>query len=206
MIGVDASVLTLILNERADSPPDPTTGRPIERVKDRVDFWVQSLHKAKQKIIIPTPALSEVLVRAGSGGMKYVEILQKAAVFDIRDFDKLAAIELAILTQQAIKVGGKKSGGKEPWQKIKLDRQIVAICKVAGVTNLYATDPSLGNFAKLSGIDVVGVHELPLPPGATQLTLEKWLAEQEKQDEPKAEEAENDDQERDDAEPPDGPS
>jgi hypothetical protein len=206
MIGVDATVLTLVLNEKADSPPDPTTGKPVERVKDRVDFWVQSLHKAKQKIIIPTPALSEVLVRAGLGGLRYVDILQKAAVFDLRDFDKLAAVELALLTQQAIKAGDKKAGSKEPWQKIKLDRQIVAICKVARVSTLYATDPSLASFAKMAGMNVVGVHELPLPAESPQLTLDKWLAEQEGQaNEPQSEDVDQDEPEKESG-PPEGPS
>jgi hypothetical protein len=208
MIGVDASVLTLILNEEADAPPDPTTGKPIDRVRDRVDFWIQDLHKNKQKIVIPTPALSEVLVRSGPGGLQYIDILQKAAVFDIRDFDKLAAVELALMTQQAIKGGGKKSGSKEPWQKIKLDRQIVAICKVASVDTLYAMDPSLANFARTSGMDVKGVHELSLPPESPQLTMDKWLeaaAQEDAPDEPKPEDIESDEPEKE-PEPPPGPS
>lgn len=178
MIGIDATVLTLVLNDRADSPPDPATGKPVERVKERVDFWVQSLHKAKQKIIIPTPALSEVLVRAGLGGLRYVDLLQKSSVFDIRDFDKLAAVELALLTQAAMATVDKKAGSKDPWQKIKIDRQIVSICKVARVSTMYASDVSLANFAKAAGMNVIGVHELPLPPTSPQRTLEQWLAEQ----------------------------
>jgi hypothetical protein len=156
---------------------------------------IQGLHKAKQKIIIPTPALSEVLVRAGANGLRYVDTLQKAAVFDIRDFDKLAAVELALITIEAIKTGDKKSGSEEPWQKIKLDRQIVAICKVAKVSTLYATDRSLANFARLAGVDVVGVHELPLPPEPPQLTMDRWLtaeSQESQSGEPAPEEVESD--------------
>ena len=200
MIGIDATVLTLLLNEHADAPPDPSTGKPVERVKDRVDFWIQGLHKIRQKLIIPTPALSEVLVRAGVSGLRYVDTLQKANVFDIRGFDKIAAVELALMTQAAIKAGDKKAGSKEPWQKIKIDRQIVAICKVASVSTLYASDPSLAHFAKSAGMTVVGVHELPLPPTEPQLTMDKWLetASGEGQpDEPNPEDFESDEPEKD---------
>lgn len=177
MRGVDATVLTLLLNENADSPPDPITGRIVERTKDRVNFLVEELQKQKQKIVIPTPVLAEVLVVSGTLGLRYIEVLQKAAVFEIRDFDRLAAIELALMTRQALDLGKgkKKSGSLEPWQKIKLDRQIVAICKVSGVTKLYASDKSLTNFAKQAGMQVIGVHELPLPPTPPQLSMDELL-------------------------------
>jgi predicted nucleic acid-binding protein len=193
MIAIDATVLTLVLNPRSDSPPDPTTGKPVPRAKDRVDFLIQTLHTAKQTIVIPAPVLSEVLVRAGSNGLAYLNVMQKAAVFDIRDFDKLAAIELALMTQAAIQAGDKRERSTEPWQKIKIDRQVVAICKVAGVSTLYATDRSLANFAGKAGIRITGIHELPLPPEPPQITMDQWLAAQQiSSDEPKPEEIDSD--------------
>lgn len=196
MRGVDATVLTLLLNELADSPPDPLTGKPVERTRDRINFLIATLQKQKQKIIIPTPVLAEVLVRSGKGGLQYVDRLQKAAVFEIRDFDRVAAIELALMTEAAIaSTKGKKSGSSEPWQKVKLDRQIVAVCKVASVSTLYASDASLANFAKQAGMQVLGVHELPLPPTEPQLSLHALL-DQIKEDGTEAPtEAESDDDE-----------
>ena len=41
-------------------------GLPISRPKERIDHLVQQLDKAKTKIIVPTPALGEALVRAGA--------------------------------------------------------------------------------------------------------------------------------------------
>ena len=177
MQGVDATVLTLLLNEHADSPPDPITNKPVEKTRERVNFLVAELQKQKQKIIIPTPVLAEVLVVSGASGLRYIDVLQKASVFEIRDFDRLAAIELALMTRQALDAGKgkKKSGSSEPWQKIKLDRQIVSICKVSGVTTLYASDNSLSNFAKQAGMKVIGVHELPLPPTPPQLSMHELL-------------------------------
>ena len=197
MVGVDATVLTLLLNEKADSPPDPATGKPVQKTKERVAFLVQTLHKAKQKLIIPTPVLSEVLVRTGIEGLQYVELLQRSSVFEIKDFDKLAAVDLAIMTHDAVKAGDKRGGHAERWQKIKLDRQIVAICKVAGVTTLYASDLSLANFARDNGLTVLGVHELPLPPEAPQLDMHSLLQEVGTvADDPKPEEVENDEPEK----------
>jgi predicted nucleic acid-binding protein len=176
MIGLDTTVLTLLLNEKSDSPPDPATGKSVVRAKERIEFLITTLHKQKQQIIIPTPVLSEVLVRTGGDGLKYIEMLEKLTVFDVRDFNKLAAIELAIMHQQASKSGHKKGAQQdEPWQKIKIDRQIVAICKVAGVKTLYASDPGLAAFARTQKIDVFGVHDLPLPPENPQLSMKAAL-------------------------------
>jgi hypothetical protein len=47
-----------------------------------------------------------------------------------------------------------------------------AICKVAGVKTLYATDGRLKVFAESIGITVIGVHNLSLPPEGRQLTLD----------------------------------
>jgi len=45
-------------------------GLPISRPKERIDnHLVQQLDKAKTKIIVPTPALGEALVRAGADGL-----------------------------------------------------------------------------------------------------------------------------------------
>jgi|SRR5271166_5510594 len=172
MAAFDATVLTLVLNPASDCPPDPRTKTPVLKARERVEFLIQTLSKAKTKIVIPTPVLSEVLVEAGSAGLAYIQILSKQFVFDIRPFDEIAAIELAEMTKRAIDAGDKREGEKQPYQKIKLDRQIAAICKVAGVSTLYVSDNSLANFARKSGLSVIGVHELPLPPEPPQLAME----------------------------------
>ena len=79
MQGVDATVLILLLNETADSPPDPKTKKPVEKTRERMNFLVTELQKQKQKIIIPTPVLAEVLVVSGASGLRYIDVLQKAS-------------------------------------------------------------------------------------------------------------------------------
>ncbi len=171
MGGLDASVLTLVINPDAKSPPDPITGKPITKAKERVDHLLATLQQANRKIIIPTPVLSEVLVRSGKEGLRYVEIIRKSKYFDIKPFDEISAIELSEMNRQALAEGSKTAKTEAPYQKIKVDRQIVAICKMAGVQTIYACDKVLMNFAKAAGLEVIGLHELPLPPQPLQIDL-----------------------------------
>ena len=200
MAALDADVLTLVLNERANPPIDPGTKKPIERAKERVDFLIETLAKAKTKIIIPTPVLSEVLVESGPGGLRYIEILQKALVFGIEAFDVRAAIELAEITRKALQSGDKREGSAEPYQKIKLDRQIVAICKVQGVRTLYTSDRNLEVFAMRAGLSVIRVDNLPLPPVVPRVMslFDTVPASEGQTDEPEPQEVEKEERDPDD--------
>jgi hypothetical protein len=51
-------------------------------------------------------------------------------VFYVVPFDTLAAIELAVMTRNALAAGDKRAGSKESWAKVKFDRQIAAIARV----------------------------------------------------------------------------
>ena len=76
----------------------------------------------------------------------------------------MAAIEAAIATSAAEKRGGKKGGYDGTWAKIKFDRQIVAICKVRGVTRIYSNDVDVVKFGALENIPVTAIWDLPDPP------------------------------------------
>jgi hypothetical protein len=58
----DTGMLSLALHQTARFPLDPSTGLPVTRPKDRVEFLVAELSKQRAQIIIPTPALAEFLV------------------------------------------------------------------------------------------------------------------------------------------------
>jgi hypothetical protein len=164
MVVFDATTLMLVLWPNAPAPKDPTTDRLIERAAERVEYLVKTLEKRKTKIIIPTPALSEVLVRAGRAGPDYVAQIERAGVFCVESFDTRAAIEVALLTRDAIDSGDKRSGGEGVWAKIKYDRQIVAIAKVSRSTTIYTDDKNLKIFASSCGLSVIGLGDCPLPP------------------------------------------
>jgi hypothetical protein len=67
------------------------------------------------------------------------------------------------MTRAALEQGDKRGGVDAPWNKIKFDRQIVAVAKVAGVTAIYSDDRQLRAFAEQQGLRVMGLADLPLP-------------------------------------------
>lgn len=171
MVALDATTLFYLLDPEAKAPTDLETGQPVSRAKDRVEYLVGRLEKDREKIIIPTPALSELLVWAGTAGPKYLDILHKSAAFKIVDFDQRAAIEVAATIRAAIDAGDKRSGSPSPWAKIKFDRQIIAIAKVAGASTIYSDDDDIARLSQQTGISVVRIQDLPLPPEDPQLPL-----------------------------------
>ena len=171
MVVIDATTLMLLLRPGIPIPNGPN-GLPIDRPKERIEFLVQQLDKAGTNIIIPTPALSEALVRAGVvGSQELVEKLQKFRVFRIEPFDLRASIEVAAMSRDALG-GVNKRGKADPkstWAKIKFDRQIVAIAKVHAVTTIYSDDGDIRTLGERAKIKVVSVAYLPLPPQKDQI-------------------------------------
>ncbi len=171
MVAFDATTLLLLLSPNVPPPRDPTTNQPVQFAKERIDSLVAHLEKEKTKIIIPTPALSEILVRAGRAGPEYLEKISTSAAFKVVPFDIRAAVEVAAMTQQAIQQGDKRSGIEAPWAKIKYDRQIVAIAKVEQASVIYSDDDDVCKLAQAEKMKVVRISELPIPPDAAQRTL-----------------------------------
>lgn len=168
ILAVDSSALALLVNPDARPPIDPATNEPVIHARARVLGLIASLSTA-DFLIVPTPVLAEVLVRAGEGGPAVLEHLQGQARIRVRPFDERSAIEVAVMTQDAIRAGDKRGGSDQPWQKVKYDRQIIAIARVAGATRIYADDGALASFARGLGIDVVSTWELPVPEGTDNL-------------------------------------
>jgi len=169
MVVIDSTTLLLML--RPDTPvPMGRDGNRIERPKARITYLVATLEKEKARIIIPTPALSEALVRAGSkASHDIVQHLQKFDVFRIEPFDTRAAIEVAAMSREALNSGNKRGNSAASWAKVKYDRQIVAIARVHAATAIYSDDGDIAKLGKQSGIRVVSLAELPLPEQSAQL-------------------------------------
>lgn len=161
MVGIDASILSLILYPAASVPKDFKTKQPIDKAHERAEFLVAELQEQKETILIPTPALSEVLVVAPDVA-RYIEILQSQGCFKLAGFGERAAIEVALRIQQAIKDGSKFERISAPWQKIKYDRQIVAICKVEGRSKIYSADEDIHKHADLWKIPVLNLSDVKL--------------------------------------------
>lgn len=133
MVVFDASILLFIFDENTPSS--------VPRAKERVEYLIDRLSKAGEKIVIPTPALSECLVHAGPAGPDYLAILGKQSCFRVASFDERAAVEAAVRTFEARQRGQRKGGNPgESKTKIKFDRQIVAVATVEGAAAIYSDD------------------------------------------------------------------
>lgn len=141
---------------------DRKAGASVERAAARIDGLIESLSNKKAKIIIPTPALTEVLMAGKFTVQVYIEKLKTFGAFQIRAYDERAAIELAA-EYVATKKSNRERAKQAPWNKIKFDRQIVAIAKTQGASAVYSDDAQLRQFARECGMDAYGLAEITVP-------------------------------------------
>jgi predicted nucleic acid-binding protein len=160
MVEFDADFLSVLFHPNPAMPP-------VDRAKERVEHLIDTLSESGERILIPTPALSELLIALGrTAAAQAIDAIHGEAAFKISPFDERAAIELSLMSE--VKPRGKKrkeQGGT--WAKVKFDRQIVAIGKVNGVSKIYSMDNDIHNLAVREGLAAVGLQELPLPPPKT---------------------------------------
>ena len=162
ILTVDSSTLTLVINPSARPPNDPTTDLPVKYAKERIEGLIASLGET-DRLVIPTPVLAEVLVGAGEAGAEVINQLQPLSRIQIVAFDQRAAVELAAMTREAEALGSKKGTSTEPWQKVKFDRQIIAIAKIAGSDAIFSDDSKLCDFSRSVGLPARSTWELPVP-------------------------------------------
>ena len=168
MVVFDATMLMLLIRPESGNPIDSATGKPVDNVQERIAYFIEQSEKAKTRIGLPTPALSEVLVRSGSSAVKIVEKIKEYAIFEILPFDERCAIEVALMTKHAIDSGDKKSGSDEIWSKIKYDRQIAAIARVHQASVIYTDDKNLRHTAASINLASQGLADMQLPPVTAQ--------------------------------------
>jgi predicted nucleic acid-binding protein len=143
MVSFDNNFLLLALRKEK-------TPASVDRARDRVMHLIETLHQSREKIVIPTPVLAEVLVHSGKAGATYLAELQKSSKFKIAAFDT-------------------RGGSKETWAKANFDRQIAAISKSEGAHTIYTDDKGVAIPAKRMGMKIVRLADLPLPPSKTPL-------------------------------------
>jgi len=160
MVVFDASVLIDLFHPRTH--PDR---------KAKLEHLIADLQRKKIKIVIPTPALSELLARAGKARDAYHARLSTSAAFKITAFDSRAALECALLLDVALTSGDKRAQAKT-WAKAKFDWQIVAIAKVASARTIYSEDGDIARIGQRYGLAVIKTDDLPLPDSARQTELD----------------------------------
>jgi len=168
---MDAGYLSLLLHPTAKPPLDPSTNKILVRARERIEQLIEDLNAANERVVISTPALSEFLVLAENDAQQYLSELNNQPGFYIRPFEQMAAIELAAIELLARGKGGKRlpASNDAPWQKVKFDRQIVAVAKVHNAHTIYSDDKHVRVFAENAGIRVIPCWELQLPPSDTPL-------------------------------------
>jgi hypothetical protein len=157
----DASALLLTLQPGTSAPVDPNSGSPLTFAKERIDHLIDLIAKKSGQVIIPTPALSEILVHAGPQAAKIIEVVGRRRVMRIAPFDALAAIEAATMMYERKQRTGSLGPNKT---KIKFDCQIVAIAKtIPGVQQIVTGDHDIKSWCVDSPILVRQLYDLDLP-------------------------------------------
>lgn len=160
MVVFDASVLIDLFNQRLKGDR-----------RAQLDHLVETLQKKRTTILIPTPALSEFMARAGSARDEYFRKLNSSSNFRITPFGAKAAMECALMIDEALTSGDKKAKAKT-WAKAKFDWQIVAIAKSENATAIYSEDGDIVRIGKRANIAVIKTNDLPLPASARQHPLD----------------------------------
>jgi hypothetical protein len=170
MVAFDSTILSLLLFPDADLRQGER-GEVVEHARERVSGLVLELEKAREQVLVPAPALSEVLVTEGVDVQDVLTTLRGSAFIRIGDFDERAAVELAMRLRTAIKAGDQREGLRITKTAMKFDRQIVAIALVNGASTLYSDDDGVRTFAQSCGLPVRRVSDLPVPASQTEFSF-----------------------------------
>lgn len=153
LVAFDASFLIPLFDKRLGHR---------EVLDPRIAYLIATLDRAKATIVVPAPALSELLIGAGEAAPRYLKAINISARFQVAPFGTRAAVEAAAAHREAIDRNDKKEGTSD-WARIKYDRQILAIAIVEGATQLYSDDEDLKRLALGSSIEVLALDDLPDP-------------------------------------------
>jgi hypothetical protein len=159
---VDANFLVALLTPKKD-----------DEAGMKARYLVKQLALRKGTLIVPTPVVAEYLVGADEAGINSLNTFEHQTHVVLAVFDRAAAFECAMLDRAAIlgPQGDKKDGSEEPWQKIKVDRQIVAIAKVHSALLAVSQDKGVRTAALRSGMQACSIHDLPFDPEDAQRHL-----------------------------------
>ncbi len=161
-VAFDASILIDLFNPRLGGDR-----------RAKLDNLVNELQKQRTKILIPTPALTELLIGAGKARGAILQKLSGRSVFEITPFNSRAAVECSLLLEEALDKAGKRQIAKS---KIKFDWQIVAIAACHDTSVIYSDDDDIARYGKRANLVVIKTDDLPLPVSTSQGSLDLQTA------------------------------
>lgn len=125
---------------------------------------------AKTKIIIPTPSLTEYLVRAGKARDEVLAKLTSSKRFLIEPFDQRAATECALLLAEFWDAATRSKVSRT---KFKFDWQIVSIALSRNATTIYTDDDDddIHRIVKTLPLRAIKIDQLPIPDSARQTKI-----------------------------------
>lgn len=161
LVAFDNTILSVLLFPDADLR-EGAAAVSVDRARERVDGLVKELAQTGEQILIPTPALAEVLATPGCDIDEVLGTLRASVYIRIADFDLRAAVELAIRLRNAAAKGDIREGLTITKNAMKFDRQIVAIALTRGARVLYSDDVAVRKFAEDCGLTVKRTSDLPI--------------------------------------------
>ena len=163
---IDTNALIYLLN--------PNTPRSLA---DRMKGLLEDIESSRGKLIIPAQVVGEYISGTGLAGEQILSQLSKSRSVEIASFDHVAATECAMMEREAIVTGNKRAplARNTIWQKVKVDRQIVAIAKVKSVDLIVSSDGDIPTLAKALGLNCMRVEDLALPQWAMQMSIDEAI-------------------------------
>lgn len=138
----------------------------------RAKGLLEQIQANKGELIIPTVVVAEYLSAAGSAGSVLLGMLEHNRHVRIAPFDMKAAVECAAMHRTAIGLGEKRRplAAATPWQKVKVDRQIVAIAKSLNAS-VVTMDGDIVSIASAANVSCQRLTDLPIPISARQMLI-----------------------------------
>jgi predicted nucleic acid-binding protein len=149
-----------------------STDDPGNLDRARLDHLLATVAKARGRIVLPTPVIAEFLVRTDDATADWLVALEKKAAIVVQPFDRKAALECALIDRTAIAKGDKRGGRTDTYQRIKVDRQIVAIARAVSAHTLVTDDAGMTTSAHAVGLRVLSMADLETPDAARQQHLD----------------------------------
>jgi len=155
----DTSFLAPFLDPTTPIRPVPGLNETGQRV--RLTHFFGRCDAERAEILIPTPALAELLTLATREPQPILDLIDRQARFRIVPFDRRAATECSHLIRSGFDLA---KSSRKPRGLVKFDAMILAIAVVEGATTLCTDDDDLRTLAERQGLSVFGLADLPPPP------------------------------------------